>query len=447
MPQPSTSYVGLFRILPTPGIENFTSGNVYGSLGEIMQLPYADSILEDIGEANIDLTSVTTPLVVDLLTVDNTQTFQGLEGVAIPAKVWGDTFSVSTDVSHADITLTHPFASPGAKVEWDSYYDTIDKSNTVDEWHGKVPPNYSSINLSDVNSGNTDHQIIGVVSNQNLVINHFPSKSLLQNILHKIHDSPYTMKYDLGHKNGGSKVKAREVGRQLLSHTDRNFTYNTTLGWKGLNGYAVLDHTNSTTGGDYLRVHQPTNAGNFSDNTNHAFEFKPAQSWDVAYGGDIPQGTQVKISMRVRQADASWSASGADMEGTTMSLVVGSGAGLSEADFVQFDASGLIEIIHTWAGPLTGVSDENASLAFKTMATAYLEADISEVSIRPYKEHDVETDKFIDSAGNVFQITDVDPDQTGLTNKIRIAWDNSMPTPTPTGGDWTIIDPNDEVIV
>ena len=87
MAQAGTSYVGLFRILPTPGIENFTSGNVYASLGEIMQLPYADSILEDIGDSNIDLTSVTTPLVIDLLTMDNTQTLQGLEGVAIPAKV------------------------------------------------------------------------------------------------------------------------------------------------------------------------------------------------------------------------------------------------------------------------------------------------------------------------------------------------------------------------
>ena len=87
MPIPNTSYIGLFKILPTPGVENFTGGNVYASLGEINQLPYADSILEELGEQTVDLSSVTTPLVVDLVTVDDIQTFQGLEGIAIAAKV------------------------------------------------------------------------------------------------------------------------------------------------------------------------------------------------------------------------------------------------------------------------------------------------------------------------------------------------------------------------
>ena len=67
------------------------------------------------------------------------------------------------------------------------------------------------------------------------------------------------------------------------------------------------------------------------------------------------------------------------------------------------------------------------------------------MSIRPYKEYDFTGDKFIDAAGNDYTIATVDPDQNGTTNKIRITWDNSMPVPTASGGDWTIINPDDEV--
>ena len=52
--------------------------------------------------------------------------------------------------------------------------------------------------------------------------------------------------------------------------------------------------------------------------------------------------------------------------------------------------------------------------------------DISEISIRPYKEHDFAGDTFIDGDGNTYPIEQVDPDQDGSTNKLKVTWDNCL---------------------
>ena len=78
------------------------------------------------------------------------------------------------------------------------------------------------------------------------------------------------MSYNLGHKNGGSLVKGKEVGRELLNHVDRNFTADPSQGWSdgvGLtdNGFMTLDHTNADTGGDFMRIEQAPQGSTFTN--------------------------------------------------------------------------------------------------------------------------------------------------------------------------------------
>ena len=313
----------------------------------------------------------------------------------------------------------------------------MDKNTATEKWHGKVSPSYSDITIGTAPYEKT-FKVVSVVSNTSLITDHFPSKDLNETILHRLYPKSDGMNYNLGHKNGGTLVKASEIGRELLSHTDRNFVESVNQGWHGLNNLAELDHTDASTGGDFFRVEAPINTSPGTDNTGHAFEYVPAQSWDVTYGGHVKIGTKIKISMRVTQLSG--------YEGDTMCLLAFSGTNPSNSnDLVIFNADGLIEIVHTWQGPLTGISNNNAAIVFKAVATSPCYVDISEVSIRPYKEYDFTGDKFIDAAGNDYTIATVDPDQNGTTNKIRITWDNSMPVPTASGGDWTIINPDDEV--
>ncbi|MBC8436875.1 hypothetical protein H8D85_00975 [bacterium] len=106
------SYIGLFNIQPTSKIENFGTGNIYTTVSEINSLHYADNVLKLITKSKEE--AYVAPIVIDNVSIDSSQTFQGIIGECFPCTAWGPSLYEVTANSEFS------FAGPSGTLEYNT---------------------------------------------------------------------------------------------------------------------------------------------------------------------------------------------------------------------------------------------------------------------------------------------------------------------------------------